>query len=78
MHHGRPRCVCNVKRLPAAASTAEAPLGSIVAIGGHVARRTGAECAAWSIGRPTAMTVAEAATHRGVAVTRHWTVSVVH
>ena len=47
---------------------------------GHVARRTGAECAAGSIGRPTAMTVAEAATHRGiaVAVARHWTVAVVH
>ena len=47
---------------------------------GHVARRTGAESAAWSIGRPTAMTVAEAATHRGiaVAVTRHGTVAVVH
>ena len=45
---------------------------------GLVARRSGAESAAWSIGRPTAMTVAEAATHRGVAVTRHWTVAVVH
>ena len=47
---------------------------------GHVARRTGAESAAWSIGRPTAMTVAEAASHRGVAVavTRHRTVAVVH
>ena len=47
---------------------------------GHVARRTGAESAVGSIGRPTAMTVAEAATHRGVvvAVTRHGTVAVVH
>ena len=47
---------------------------------GHVARRTGAECAAGSIDRPNAMTVAEAATHRGVAVavTRHGTVAVVH
>ncbi len=47
---------------------------------GHVARRTGAEGAAWSIGRPAAMAVAEAATHRGVAVavTRHGTVAVVH
>ena len=47
---------------------------------GHVARRTGAECAAGSIGRPTAMTVAEADTHRGidVAVTRHRTVAVVY
>ena len=47
---------------------------------GHVARRTGAECAAGSIGRPAAMAVAEAATHRGVAVavTRHRTVAVVH
>ena len=45
---------------------------------GHVARRTGAEGAAWSIGRPAAMAVAEAATHRGVAVTRHWTVAVVY
>ena len=43
---------------------------------GHVARRTGAECAVGSIGRTTAMTVAEAATHRGivVAITRHGTV----
>ena len=51
-----------------------------VALADHVARRTGAECAAWSIGRPTAMAVAEAATHRGVAVavTRHRTVAVVH
>ena len=80
MHHGRPCCVCNVKRLPASAGTAEAPLGSIVAIGGHVAGRTAAERAAGSIGRPTAMAVAEAATHRGVvvAVTRHGTVAVVH
>ncbi len=47
---------------------------------GHVARRTGAECAVGSIGRPTAMTVAEAVTHRGVvvAITRHGTVAVVH
>ena len=47
---------------------------------GHVARRTGAECAAGSIGRPTAMTVAEAATHRGVvvAITRHGTVAIVY
>ena len=47
---------------------------------GHVARQTGAESAVGSIGRPTAMTVAEAATHRGisVAITRHWTVAVVH
>ena len=46
----------------------------------HVARRAGAECAAWSIGRPSAMAVAEAASHRGVAVavTRHRTVAVVH
>ena len=80
MNHGRPCCVCNVKRLPAVASTAEAPLGSIVAIGGHVAGRTAAKRAAGSIGRPTAMAVAEAATHRGVvvAVTRHGTVAVVH
>ena len=53
-------------------------LAAAVAIAGHVARRTGAKCAAGSIGRTTAMTVAEATTHRGVAVTRHWTVAVVH
>ena len=53
--------------------------GSVRSIGAsHVARRTGAECAAWSIGRPAAMAVAEAATHRGIAVTRHWTVAVVY
>ena len=46
----------------------------------HVAGRTAAKRAAGSIGRPTAMAVAEAATHRGVvvAVTRHGTVAVVH
>ncbi len=45
----------------------------------HVARGTTGR-AAWNIGRPTAMTVAEAATHRGiaVAVTRHRTIAVVH
>ena len=37
----------------------------------HVARRTGAECAAWSIGRPAAMAVAEAATHRGIVAVVH-------
>ena len=55
--------------------------GAVRSIGAsHVARRTGAEGAAWSIGRPAAMAVAEAATHRGVAVavTRHRTVAVVH
>ena len=55
--------------------------GAVRSIGAsHVARRTGAESAAWSIGRPAAMAVAEAATHRGVAVavTRHRTVAVVH
>ena len=62
--------------LPACAS--EVAPGSIAAMAGHVARRTGAESAAWSIGRPTAMTVAEATTHRGIAVTRHWTIAVVH
>ena len=68
------------KRLPAVASTAEAPLGSIVAIAGHAASRTAAEGAAGSSGRPAAMAVAEATTHRGVvvAVTRHRTVAVVH
>ena len=62
------------------AGTSESSLGSIVAIGGHVAGRTAAKRAAGSIGRPTAMAVAEAATHRGVvvAVTRHGTVAVVH
>ena len=55
--------------------------GAVRSIGAsHVARRTGAEGAAWSIGRPAAMAVAEAASHRGVAVavTRHRTVAVVH
>ena len=45
----------------------------------HVARGTAGR-AAWSIGRPAAMAVAEAATHRGivVAITRHGTVAAVH
>ena len=60
------------------AGTAEDSLWSIVAIAGHAAVRRCTEGAAGSIGRPTAMTVAEATTHRGVAVTRHWTVAVVY
>ena len=68
------------KRLPASTEGSVSGRCATVAMAGHVARRTGAESAAWSIGRPTAMTVAEATTHRGVAVaiTRHWTVAVVH
>ena len=65
-----------VVNLPA--GTSESSFRGGTAIAGHVARQTGAECAAGSIGRPTAMAVAEATTHRGVAVTRHWTVAVVH
>ena len=65
--------------LPAGTTSEDSP-GSSVAIAGHAAGRMVAESAAWSIGRPTAMTVAEATTHRGVAVaiTRHWSVAVVH
>ena len=59
--------------LPACAS--EIALGSIAAIAGHIA-----EGAAGRSGRPAAMAVAEATTHRGVvvAITRHRTVAVVH
>ena len=61
------------------ASAAEMSPGSIVAIAGHFARRTSAEGACWSSGRPAAMVVAEAATHRGgVATTRHLMAAVVH
>ena len=42
----------------------------------HVAGGTAGR-AAWSIGRPAAMAVAEAATHRGIPATRHGTVAVV-
>ena len=45
---------------------------------GRVAGGTGTECATWSIGRSAAMVAAKAATHRGVAVTRHRTIAVVH
>ena len=64
--------------LPAGTTSEDSP-GSSVAIAGHAAGRMAAEGAAGSIGRPTAMAVAEAATHRGIviAVTRHGTVSVV-
>ena len=64
--------------LPACAS--EGAIGSIAAIAGDVAGRTAAEGAAGSIGRPAAMAVAGATTHRGdvVAITRHRTVAVVH
>ena len=64
--------------LPACPS--ESSPGSIAAIAGHIAGRTAAEGVAGSSGRPAAMAFAEATTHRGgaVAVTRHWTVSVVH
>jgi len=54
-------------------------LAAAVAIAGHVVGGAAAERAAGSIGRSTAMTVAEATTHRGVvAATRRVTVAVVH
>ena len=63
--------------LPACAS--EVAPGSITAIVGHIAGRTAAEGAAGSSGRPAAMAVAGATTHRGVvAITRHRTLAVVH
>ena len=53
-------------------------LAAAVAIAGHVVGGAAAERAAGSSGRRAAVAVAEAATHRGVAVTRHWTVAVVY
>ena len=62
------------------AGSAEMTLASIAAIAGNIAGRTTAEGAAGSSGRPAAMAVAGATTHRGVvvAITRHRTVVVVH
>ena len=60
------------------ACASEVAPGSIAAIAGHIAGRTTA-CATGSSGRPAAMAVAEATTHRGVvAITRHRTVAAVH
>ena len=75
VHHGRPCCICRSKRLPA--GSPESSSGSIV---DHIARLGSSERTAGSIGRPAAMAVAEAATHRGidVAVARHGTVAAVH
>ena len=75
VHHGRPCCICRSKRSPA--GSPESSSGSIV---GHIARLGSSERTAGSIGRPAAMAVAEAATHRGidVAVARHGTIAVVH
>ena len=63
-----------------AGTASEDSPGSSVAIAGHAAGRMAAEGAAGSSGRPAAVVVAKSATHRGVvvAITRHWTVAVVH
>ena len=63
-----------------AGTASEDSPGSSVAIAGHAAGRMAAEGAAGSSGRPAVVVVAKSATHRGVvvAITRHWTVAVVH
>ena len=61
------------------ACTSEGSSGSIAAIAGHVAGRTGAKAAAWCSGRPAAVVVAEATANRVVvAITRHGTVAIVY